>query len=119
APGALVEADHHVLAGILQVERVRVALAPVADDGDLLALDQSEVRVLVVVDPCRHSSLVISPVGARASAPPPPRGSGRRTPAGPPLFLISVGEADDARVLRLRRPPPLLRHPLHPPPGRA
>src|ERR1051325_9944702 len=47
---ALVEADHDVLAGVLQVQRVRVALAAVADDGDLLALQQSEVRVLVVID---------------------------------------------------------------------
>ena len=33
-----VQADHHVDAGIAQVQRVRVALAAVADDGDRLAL---------------------------------------------------------------------------------
>src|SRR3970282_1290627 len=33
-----------------QVERMRVALRAVADDADLLALDQREVGVLVVVD---------------------------------------------------------------------
>src|SRR5215470_6205693 len=48
ALGALVEADHHVLPGVLEVERVGVALAAVADDGDGLAPQQTEVCVLVV-----------------------------------------------------------------------
>ena len=33
------QADHHVEAGIAQVQRVRVALAAVADDGDFLAFE--------------------------------------------------------------------------------
>jgi hypothetical protein len=37
-------------AGFVQVERVRVALRAVAEDGDLLALDEREVGVFVVVD---------------------------------------------------------------------
>src|SRR5690606_29551730 len=45
---ALAQADHHVHAGIMQVERVRVALRTVADDGDRLALDQRKIAILVV-----------------------------------------------------------------------
>ena len=37
-------------AGILQVERMGVALAAVADDGDLLALDQVQVGVAIVIN---------------------------------------------------------------------
>jgi hypothetical protein len=47
---ALVEPDDHLDAALLEVERVRVALAAVADDGDLLALECAEVRVLVIED---------------------------------------------------------------------
>src|SRR5262249_8256407 len=53
---ALVETHDHVLARILQVEGVGVPLAPVADDRDLLSLDEGKVGVLVVVDPGRHGS---------------------------------------------------------------
>ena len=45
---ALGEPDPHVDAGVAQVEGVGVALAPVADDGDLLALDDRQVGVVVV-----------------------------------------------------------------------
>ncbi len=51
---ALVEPDHHVLTCVLEVEGMGVALAAVPDDGDLLALEQAEIGVLVVVDLCRH-----------------------------------------------------------------
>src|SRR6476659_3664664 len=37
-------------AAITQIERVRVALASIADDGDLLAFDQVQVGVAIVVD---------------------------------------------------------------------
>jgi hypothetical protein len=47
---ALVEAHDHVLPRVLQVQRVGVALAAVADDGDLLPAEEAQVRVLVVVD---------------------------------------------------------------------
>src|SRR5262249_31784081 len=47
---ALVESDDDVLAGVLEVQRVGVPLAPVADDRDLLPAEEREVRVLVVVD---------------------------------------------------------------------
>ena len=39
-------------AGVLEVEGVRVALRAVADDGDLLGLDEGEVCVLIVVGLC-------------------------------------------------------------------
>ena len=44
-------ADRDVLdAGILEVQRMRVALAAVADDRDLLALDEIEVGIAIVID---------------------------------------------------------------------
>src|SRR3954468_6330752 len=42
------QAHHHVHAGVLQVERVGVALRAVAEDRDGLAVEEIEVRVLVV-----------------------------------------------------------------------
>src|SRR5438093_235140 len=54
ALGALVEPHHDVLAGVLEVQRVAVALAAVADDRDLPALEQAEIGVRVVVDFRRH-----------------------------------------------------------------
>ena len=42
------QADDDVDAGVLEVERVRVALGAVADDGDGLAVEQREVCVVVV-----------------------------------------------------------------------
>src|SRR5207248_2437941 len=53
--GALVEADDHVLARVLEVQRVGVALAAIPDDRDLLALEEAEVGVLVVIDLRRHA----------------------------------------------------------------
>ena len=51
AAGGLAQRDRHFLhAGIAQIERVGVALAAIADDGDLLALDQVQVGVAIVVD---------------------------------------------------------------------
>jgi hypothetical protein len=50
----LAEPDHDVVAGVLQVVRVRVPLAAVADDGDPLPLELRRVRVPVVVDLKRH-----------------------------------------------------------------
>ena len=48
--GAGAQRDGNVLdAGIAHVEKMRMALAAVADDGDLLALDQIEVCVPVVI----------------------------------------------------------------------
>ena len=46
---ALAQADGDLDARVRQVLRVRVALRAVADDRDLLALDQREVGVLVVI----------------------------------------------------------------------
>ena len=47
---ALAQRDGDVDPGLLKVERVGVALRAVADDRDLLALDERKVRVLVVID---------------------------------------------------------------------
>ena len=48
---ALAQRDRDVLdAAVAQVERVGMALAAVADDGDLLALDQVQVGVAIVVN---------------------------------------------------------------------
>jgi hypothetical protein len=45
------ETDGDVLhSGILEVERMRPALAAIADDGDLLALDQIEIGITIVID---------------------------------------------------------------------
>ena len=46
----LLEADDDLDTRVAEVLRVRVALRAVADDGDLLALDEREVGVLVVED---------------------------------------------------------------------
>ena len=44
-------ADGDVLdAGILEVQRMRAALAAIADDGDLLALDEIEIGIAIVID---------------------------------------------------------------------
>src|SRR5205814_9847783 len=50
APGALRQADPHVDPGVPQRQRVRVALAAVTDDGDLLPGDDRQVGIVVVVD---------------------------------------------------------------------
>ena len=56
----LAQADAHVDAGVLQVQRVRVALRAVTEHGDLAPLEQGEVGVVVVVDRCGHvSSLLV------------------------------------------------------------
>ena len=48
------QADHHVDARVAQVQRMRVALRAVAEDGDLLAFERGEVGVLFVPDSCCH-----------------------------------------------------------------
>ncbi len=48
--GALAQPDADVDAGVAQVQGVGVALRAVAEDGDLLRLDDREVGVLLVVD---------------------------------------------------------------------
>jgi len=54
ALGAGAQTDADVAAGIVQIERVGVALAAEADDRDLAGLQQFEVAVLLVEDVC-HS----------------------------------------------------------------
>ena len=56
---ALAQRDRDVLdAGIAQVERMGMALAAIADDGDLLALDQVQVGVAIVIN--THGAQVLS-----------------------------------------------------------
>ena len=55
ALGALGQADPDVDAGVAQRQRVRVALAAVAEHGDLAALDDRQVGVVVVEDLHGHA----------------------------------------------------------------
>ena len=50
--GAGIQADHNIHAGILQIQRMCMALAAISDDSDLLALQQRHVAVFLVVDSC-------------------------------------------------------------------
>ena len=51
AAGALAQRDRNLLhAEIAQIERMGVALAAIADDGDLLSLDEIEIGVPVVIN---------------------------------------------------------------------
>src|SRR4029077_7366734 len=48
---ALAQRHHDLLdPGVAQIERMGMALAAIADDGDLLALDQVQVGVTIVVN---------------------------------------------------------------------
>ena len=69
------QADDDVDAGIAQVERVGVALAAVADDGDGAALQVVEISVFFVIA-FSHSKLQI--IYERGSARPWPAGGNRR-----------------------------------------
>src|SRR6202011_1798652 len=54
---ALAQRDGDVLdAGILQVQRVGMALAAIADDADLLAFDEVQVGVAIVINTHGRSS---------------------------------------------------------------
>lgn len=59
-PAALIQADHHVDAAFLQVQRMGVALAAVADDGDRLALHDIPVDILIVKYFCHNQNLSLS-----------------------------------------------------------
>src|SRR5207247_7131152 len=63
------EADADVHPAVAQVERVRVALTAVAEDGDLLALERRERRVAVVVDVHEAARSFSSPSAARVRVP--------------------------------------------------
>jgi len=51
---ALLETHAHIDAGVAEVQRVRVPLRSVADDGDRPVLDDREVGVVVVEHRCCH-----------------------------------------------------------------
>ena len=82
---ALVEADHDVEAGVVRVPGVRVALAAVTDDGNLLALEWADRRVGFGVDMCGHLSSPASDDRPSRSARRPDRGSWQPRPCGPAL----------------------------------
>ena len=52
--GALTQADAHVAAGVHEVECMSVALGAIADDGNLLALDDAGIAILLVVNGYCH-----------------------------------------------------------------
>lgn len=57
---ALVQADHHVDAAFLQVQRMGVALAAVTDDSDFFALHDIPVDILIVKYLCHNKNLSLS-----------------------------------------------------------
>ena len=63
--GTGAQADDHVNSGILQVQRVRVTLRTVTDDGNLLGLDQRQICAVVVDDFC-HLSFLLQLIRDRA-----------------------------------------------------
>ena len=63
---ALRQADPDVDTGVAQRQRVRVALAAVADDGDLAALDDRQVGVVVVENFCGQRRLLLTSVSYAA-----------------------------------------------------
>ena len=69
-----------------------MTLRPIADDGDLLALDQGEIRVLVVVDLHVFPFGVVQRLGGRRSA-------SVLTPAVPQTF-DSLAAADTGTPVR-------------------
>ena len=52
--GAFTQADAHVAAGVHEVECMGVALGAIADDGDLLALDDAGIAILLVINRYCH-----------------------------------------------------------------
>ena len=67
AGGVGAEAYADVDAGVLEVEGVGVALGAVADDGYLLALDDGEVCVCVVICLCHDESILFGALKYRGS----------------------------------------------------
>ena len=60
ALGALAQTNAHVNAGVHEVQRMGMALRTVADDGDLLALDDLRIDVVFIVDRNSHGGDVLS-----------------------------------------------------------
>jgi hypothetical protein len=101
---ALAQADGDLDAAVVQVLRVGMALRAVADDGDVLALDEAQVGVLVVID--LHGSLRCCqwPPSARAPFGAPMRGRRRarrmRSPRPMPLAPVRTVSRMAARSMR-------------------
>ena len=78
--GVLAQPDDDVDPGVLEVQRVGVALRAEADDGDGLAVEQPEVSVVVVVHGRRSYATVRGRAGATRSGAPGSAavGAGRR-----------------------------------------
>ena len=58
ALAAVVEANDDLDAGVAQVQRVRVPLGAVADDGDRLSIELVQIAILLVVDVCHDKDLL-------------------------------------------------------------
>ena len=61
--GTLAQTDAHVAAGVHEVECMSVALGAVSDDGDLLALDDAGIAILLVINGNCHVVCLLKIVG--------------------------------------------------------
>ena len=52
APGSLIETDDDMASGLLQVQRMCVSLASIADDRDGLSLQEGQITVFLIIDFC-------------------------------------------------------------------
>ena len=103
---ALAQPHRHVLhARVPQVQRMRMALAAVADHGHLLVLDQVDVAVAIVIDP--HSSVPPRPSRAPLTRPPPGMqfGPARDFPAPSPSRIAARRSGGIAVQRPQARPP--------------
>ena len=66
---ALTQADAHVATGVHEVQGVSVALGAVADDGDLLVLNDLRLAIVLVVDGNSHAMRFLSLLCALAEYP--------------------------------------------------
>ena len=65
--GGRTQADDHVDTGVTQVQRMGVALGTVTDDGNLLAIENREITVVLIPDLCCHYWHSFSVVGCGAA----------------------------------------------------
>src|SRR5262249_42205960 len=64
---AFLETDPHVHPAVTQIERMGVALAAITNDGDLLILQQREIRIFVIIDVHAAFSLWVFPLSSTVS----------------------------------------------------
>src|SRR5699024_7137993 len=90
---ALLQTDAHLDAGVAQAQRVRVPLAAVADDRDLAALDDRQIRIVVVEDLDCHFRVPFVCAGLRR--------------AGVLTYLAPHASCGDATALTVGPRPPV------------